>query len=163
MFLLSPVAAVLTDRYGMRRIAIIGSIIATLGMFLSSLSVDHSLEMLILTYGIMFGGGTSFAMQPSLAILVHYFKNRLGVANGLVACGAPLFTMVGPFLLKYLVTTYEVSKSISKVLNHMQKYELTLYYNSSGQNMLSSSHWNYFHNNSVCFEFQISDASCKKC
>lgn len=108
MFLLSPVAAVLTDWYGMRRIAIIGSIIATLGMFLSSLSVDHSLGMLMLTYGIMFGGGTSFAMQPSLAILVHYFKNRLGVANGLVACGAPLFTMVGPFLLKYLVTTYEV-------------------------------------------------------
>merc|ERR1739848_137438 len=71
MFFLSPLATVLTDWYGFRRVGIIGSVVATLGMFLSSFAVEHSPAMLMLTFGLMFGGGTSFAYAPSLGILVH--------------------------------------------------------------------------------------------
>ena len=113
LFLLSPVASALADWYGMRRVAITGSIVATLGMFLSSLAVEHSPAMLMFTFGIMFGGGSSFAYAPSLGILVHYFKKRLGVVNGFVACGAPIFTSAGPFLLKYLAEAYGVRTLVS--------------------------------------------------
>ena len=50
---------------------------------------------------------------PSLAILVHYFKKRLGVVNGFVACGAPVLTSAGPFLPKYLAEAYGVSTLVS--------------------------------------------------
>lgn len=52
------------------------------------------------TYGILFGCGSSFAFQPSLVILGHYFKRRLGLANGLVAGGSCLISVPLPFFLK---------------------------------------------------------------
>ena len=109
LFFLSPLASALTDWYGFRRVGITGSVVATLGMYLSSWAVDHSPTMLMLTFGLMFGGGSSFAYAPSVAIMVHYFKKRLGMATGFVACGAPVLTLAAPFLLKYLAGTYGVS------------------------------------------------------
>ena len=109
LFFLSPLASALTDWYGFRRVGITGSVVATLGMYLSSWAVDHSPIMLMLTFGLMFGGGSSFAYAPSVAIMVHYFKKRLGMATGFVACGAPVLTLAAPFLLKYLAGTYGVS------------------------------------------------------
>ncbi|XP_066496299.1 monocarboxylate transporter 8 [Tiliqua scincoides] len=64
------------------------------GVFFSSLEVRY------FTYGVLFGCGSSFAFQPSLVILGHYFKRRLGLANGLVTAGSCLFSMGLPFLLK---------------------------------------------------------------
>lgn len=51
------------------------------------------------TYGILFGCGSSFAFQPSLVILGHYFRQRLGLANGVVTAGASLFTIGLPIFL----------------------------------------------------------------
>merc|ERR1712107_469187 len=102
----SPLASALTDWYGFRRVGIGGSIVATLGMYLSSRALDHSPTMLMVTFGLMFGGGSSFAYAPSVAIMVHYFKNGLGMATGFVACGAPVLTLAAPFFLKYLAGTY---------------------------------------------------------
>ncbi|KAL8181218.1 UNVERIFIED_CONTAM: hypothetical protein K2H54_049917 [Gekko kuhli] len=59
-----------------------------------------SLEVRYFTYGVLFGCGSSFAFQPSLVILGHYFKRRLGLANGLVTAGSCLFSMGLPFLLQ---------------------------------------------------------------
>lgn len=60
----------------------------------------RSLEVRYFTYGILFGCGSSFAFHPSLVILGHYFKRRLGLANGLVTTGSCLFSVGLPFLLK---------------------------------------------------------------
>ena len=41
-FFLSPVSAMLTDRYGIRKTAISGGLIATLGMLLSSFCLEYA-------------------------------------------------------------------------------------------------------------------------
>ena len=77
-------------------------------MFLRSLSLRY------FTYGILFGCGSSFAFQPSLVILGHYFRRRLGLANGVVTAGASVFSMGIPVLLKKVVeplglrTTFQI-------------------------------------------------------
>ena len=61
---------------------------------------SSSLPLRYFTYGILFGCGSSFAFQPSLVILGHYFRRRLGLANGVVTAGASLFSMGLPVLLQ---------------------------------------------------------------
>ena len=55
------------------------------------------------TYGIVFACGCSFAYQPSLVILGHYFKKRLGLVNGIVTAGSSIFTITLPFALSGLL------------------------------------------------------------
>ncbi|MEE6518260.1 hypothetical protein FKM82_029144 [Ascaphus truei] len=73
------------------------------------LSPTRSLGVRYFTYGILFGGGCSFAFQPSLVILGHYFKKRLGLVNGIVAGGSCVFSMGLPFLLKVVGKAIKLS------------------------------------------------------
>ncbi|XP_002738534.1 monocarboxylate transporter 10-like [Saccoglossus kowalevskii] len=100
-FLLSPVASVLTDKFGCRKTAMVGAVIAFIGCISSSFAKRP--EYLFITYGILLGTGASFAYTPSLVILGHYFKKRLGLVNGLVTAGSGLFTIVLPILMGVLV------------------------------------------------------------
>lgn len=63
----------------------------------------RSLGPLYFTYGIVFACGCSFAYQPSLVILGHYFKKRLGLVNGIVTAGSSAFTITLPFALSHLL------------------------------------------------------------
>lgn len=73
------------------------------------LGTCSSLSLRYFTYGILFGCGSSFAFQPSLVILGHYFRQRLGLANGIVTAGASLFSMGLPVLLDNVVTSLGLS------------------------------------------------------
>lgn len=64
---------------------------------------SSTIEPLYFTYGVLFACGCSFAYQPSLVILGHYFKKRLGLVNGIVTAGSSLFTVSLPFLLRVLI------------------------------------------------------------
>ncbi|XP_035226613.1 monocarboxylate transporter 10-like isoform X2 [Stegodyphus dumicola] len=109
-FLLSPVASILTDKLGIRTTAFIGGLMATAGMLISSFV--SSLELLYLTYGVLLGSGASLAYTPSLVVLGHYFRRRLGFVNGLVTAGSSVFTMVMPLLLTYMLDTIELSATL---------------------------------------------------
>uniref|UniRef100_A0A8D0H927 Monocarboxylate transporter 10 n=1 Tax=Sphenodon punctatus TaxID=8508 RepID=A0A8D0H927_SPHPU len=98
IFFCSPVVSIFTDRIGCRTTAASGAAIAFIGLLSSSFT--KSLEVRYFTYGILFGCGSSFAFQPSLVILGHYFKRRLGLVNGVVAGGSCLFSVALPFFLK---------------------------------------------------------------
>ncbi|KAG4075141.1 hypothetical protein HA402_006158 [Bradysia odoriphaga] len=102
-FLLSPVSSILTDKIGLRKTTLIGGLLASCGMFLSSF-VYHNVEALYVTYGVMFGFGAALAYTPTLAILGHYFKRYLGVVSGFVTSGSSVFTAILPFLLQWLLT-----------------------------------------------------------
>ncbi len=67
------------------------------------MSSFHQIGALCFTYGVMFGAGSSLAYTPSLAILGHYFKRRLGVINGVVAAGSSIFTFAMPHILQGLI------------------------------------------------------------
>ena len=67
---------------------------------------------LYVTYGILFGAGTSLAYNPSLVILGHYFRRRLGLVNGIVTAGSSVFTISLPFLLDTVLARIGLSATL---------------------------------------------------
>ncbi|CAH2084815.1 unnamed protein product [Euphydryas editha] len=104
-FLMSPLSGVLTGLLGLRCTAVLGGTIAFIGLFISSFLVDY-VDVLCLTYGVMYGLGASLAYTPSLAILGHYFKRHLGFVNGIVTIGSSIFTVIMPPLMEYMIKNY---------------------------------------------------------
>ncbi|XP_050429209.1 monocarboxylate transporter 10 [Adelges cooleyi] len=104
-FLMSPIAGVLTDRIGIRLTTFTGGIIATSSLLISSFCT-HQVEVLYVTYGLLYGIGASLAYTPSLAILGHYFKTYLGLVNGIVTAGSSCFTMLIPYFVDSLLVNF---------------------------------------------------------
>lgn len=109
IFLCSPVVSMFTDSFGCRKTAVCGALLAFVGLL--STSFANSLILRYFTYGILFGCGSSFAFQPSLVILGHYFRQRLGLVNGVVTAGASLFSMGLPVLLDKVASPLGLSKT----------------------------------------------------
>lgn len=109
IFLCSPVVSMFTDSFGCRKTAVCGALLAFVGLL--STSFANSLILRYFTYGILFGCGSSFAFQPSLVILGHYFRQRLGLVNGVVTAGAALFSMVLPVLLDKVANPLGLTKT----------------------------------------------------
>ncbi|XP_062841168.1 monocarboxylate transporter 8 [Trichomycterus rosablanca] len=101
IFFCSPVVSMFTDHFGCRKTAVGGAFVAFLGLLSSSCATTLGLRYF--TYGVLFGCGSSFAFQPSLVILGHYFRRRLGLVNGVVTAASSVFTMVLPVLLEKVV------------------------------------------------------------
>merc|ERR1719348_385538 len=51
----------------------------------------------------MFGTGASLVYTPSLTILGHYFKKRLGLVNGIVTAGSSVFTIGLSFVNQFIL------------------------------------------------------------
>ncbi|XP_051908659.1 monocarboxylate transporter 10 [Hippocampus zosterae] len=101
IFFCSPIVSVFTDILGCRVTAVGGAAVGLVGLLASSFVT--SLGPMYFTYGIVFSCGCSFAYQPSLVILGHYFKKRLGLVNGIVTAGSSVFTITLPFVLSGLL------------------------------------------------------------
>ncbi|XP_036172174.1 monocarboxylate transporter 10 isoform X1 [Myotis myotis] len=106
IFFCCPIVSIFTDIFGCRQTAVVGAAIGFVGLMSSSFV--SSIEPLYLTYGIIFASGCSFAYQPSLVILGHYFKKRLGLVNGIVTAGSSLFTILLPLLLRVLTENLDL-------------------------------------------------------
>ncbi|XP_034939541.1 monocarboxylate transporter 10 isoform X2 [Chelonus insularis] len=106
-FLLSPIAGILTDKIGIQITTFLGGLLASGGMILSSIYCTNVI-ILCLTYGVIYGAGASLAYTPSLAILGHYFKRHLGLANGIVAAGSSVFTMIMPHVTRALLDRFDM-------------------------------------------------------
>ncbi|KAG7335255.1 hypothetical protein KOW79_001851 [Hemibagrus wyckioides] len=109
IFFCSPVVSMFTDHFGCRKTAVGGAFVAFLGLLSSSFATTLGLRYF--TYGMLFGCGSSFAFQPSLVILGHYFRRRLGLANGVVTATSSLFTIALPVLLKKVVGPLGLSRT----------------------------------------------------
>ncbi|XP_051174145.1 monocarboxylate transporter 10 isoform X3 [Leptopilina boulardi] len=104
-FGMSPVAGILTKKIGLPVTTFLGGLIASVGVLISAFMLD-SVEYLYLTYGVMFGVGSSLAYGPSLIILGHYFKRHLGLVNGIVTAGSSIFTTIMPHFMGYIIENY---------------------------------------------------------
>ncbi|GAA6092876.1 monocarboxylate transporter 8 [Tachysurus ichikawai] len=109
IFFCSPVVSMFTDHFGCRKTAVGGAFVAFLGLLSSSFATTLGLRYF--TYGVLFGCGSSFAFQPSLVILGHYFRRRLGLANGVVTAASSLFTVALSVLLKKVVGPLGLSRT----------------------------------------------------
>lgn len=110
VFFCSPIVSIFTDLFGCRKVAVIGAAVGFVGLLSSSFV--STIEPLYFTYGVLFACGCSFAYQPSLVILGHYFKKRLGLVNGIVTAGSSLFTVTLPFLLRVLIDSVDLFNTL---------------------------------------------------
>lgn len=107
---MSIFASILADRIGIRKVGCFGALLSTVGL-LSSAFVTQ-LELLYLTYGILIGVGGAFIYSPSLVILGHYFRKKMGLVNGLVSFGSALFSVSFSQILPVLIERVQLKNTL---------------------------------------------------
>jgi MFS family permease len=73
------------EKLGPRNLTIIGGIIVGAGWFLSSFATN--LNMLIVTYGLIAGGGVGLCYGCPIAVAARWFPDKKGLAVGLALAG----------------------------------------------------------------------------
>ncbi|XP_060069114.1 monocarboxylate transporter 12-like [Ylistrum balloti] len=99
------VSGALINRFGYRRLVITGSVIASVGLFLSTFSPN--LDVMILLYGVVSGIGFGLVYTPSVVIVGHYFSKRRALATGIAVCGSGIGGIVFAPLSVLLLKTYD--------------------------------------------------------
>jgi MCP family monocarboxylic acid transporter-like MFS transporter 10 len=109
-FLGGPAASYLCNRYGCRAVAFIGAILAILGLFLTSF-VQETSKMYV-TYGLLWGVGSSFSFIPSIVVLGQYFHRRFPLANSIASSGSGIGSLLAAPLINYLLSTVKWQNSM---------------------------------------------------
>lgn len=99
-----PIASYLTDRYGCRKVTMVGSITAAIGFLLSAFC--DSMEMLFITFGVIAGLGLSLCYVAAIVIVAYYFDKKRSFATGISVCGSGIGTFIFPPIIQYLITVY---------------------------------------------------------
>jgi MFS family permease len=103
----------LVDRYGPRRIALLGAVVFSTGYLLSSLMDRTPWPMITLTlvYGGIVGLGTGFGYNPTITTAVRWFPVRKGMASGVVVMGVGLSPVITAPLASYFIGLYGVPET----------------------------------------------------
>uniref|UniRef100_A0A8R1HUQ4 MFS domain-containing protein n=1 Tax=Caenorhabditis japonica TaxID=281687 RepID=A0A8R1HUQ4_CAEJA len=91
-YLCGPLASSFVNVFGIRSVAIGGSIVSTTA-FLLSRYVDAAWQLYLL-FGVLGGIGFGCMYLPSIVILSTYFSKRRSVATGIAVCGSGIGTVV---------------------------------------------------------------------
>ncbi len=114
------VPAVLGNRLGFANVIVLGGFTCAVGMFSSSFAPD--IYTLYLTYGLIWGFGSCLCYCSALFLLPQFFRERIGLANGIVFLGAPVGTLVLSAVVQKLfsdlglATTFQVLAGLQLVL-----------------------------------------------
>ena len=100
-YLCSPFASAIINTLSERHSAFLGSTLAASGVLWSSFVTN--VDLYFLTWGLLVGVGTSLLYAPSIVILGHYFRRKLGMACGIAGLGASFLTIIVPIVMS--VTT----------------------------------------------------------
>lgn len=101
----SPLTIRLAERYGVRSVTIAGGILITFALFISSYATN--LLTMYITYGLLFGIGTSLCGTMAQVVTVDYFDKHLSLATGIVASGSSVGTLVLAPFLQFLLSRYD--------------------------------------------------------
>jgi len=102
--LIGPVAAHSVNRFGNQATCILGSVIASCSMYLSSFC--SSFLTLFVTYGLLVGVGLGFVYVPAVVAVGEYFRARLSFATGICVCGSGAGTFLIAPLMSSLLEQY---------------------------------------------------------
>ena len=100
-FGLGVVSGPLADRWGPRRLAVIGMLL--IGVGLAAASAARTLVQVYLAYGLGVGLGLGCAYVPALGAVQRWFARRRGLASGLAVSGIGVGTFVMPPLASFLI------------------------------------------------------------
>jgi MFS family permease len=102
-FGLGIVSGPLADRWGARRLAVVGMIVTGLG--LAAASSARSLAEVYLAYGLGVGLGVGVSFVPVLGVVQRWFVRRRGFASGVASSGIGVGTLIMPPLATVLIAT----------------------------------------------------------
>ena len=103
-YLLSPLGSYITDRFGYRFTAILGSLSGIVGFLLATLS--SKLWMLYLTYGVLSGFGYRMIYNSSTLVVVDYFVKWRSLAVGIVASATAVGMLVMSQVTEVLLNAF---------------------------------------------------------
>ena len=100
-FGLGIVSGPLADRWGSRRLAVLGMLLIGAGLAVASVARD--LCEVYAAYGLGVGLGVGFSYVPALGAVQRWFTRRRGFASGLAVSGIGVGTLVMPPLASMLI------------------------------------------------------------
>jgi len=102
-FAVGSVSGPLADRFGSRRLAVIGMILIAAGLGFASMAA--SLTQVYAAYGLGVGIGVGCSYVPAMGAVQRWFVKRRGLASGIASSGIGAGTLVVPPLASFLIAT----------------------------------------------------------
>ncbi|TET46617.1 MAG: MFS transporter [Dehalococcoidia bacterium] len=102
--LLAPVAGIIVDRWGPRRLIFGGVLCIGLGLLL--LSQIHSLGMFYVAFILMSLGISSCGISVTVTAVANWFHRRVGLATGIMICGYGSGGILVPLMVR-LIDVYD--------------------------------------------------------
>jgi len=99
-----PIVGGLVNKFGCRPVCILGSVVACIGLCLSTLSPN--VPVLMLTYGVMGGFGLGLIYLPAVVAVGYYFESKRALATGISVCGSGVGTFLFAPLATQLLTVF---------------------------------------------------------
>ncbi|ESP01999.1 hypothetical protein LOTGIDRAFT_92970, partial [Lottia gigantea] len=100
-----PIVSGMTNRYGCKPVAVVGSFISATAFVLSTFSPN--VEVLTLTYGVIGGFGFGMIYLPAIVSVGYYFESKRALATGIAVCGSGVGTFVLAPFSKFLLDQYD--------------------------------------------------------
>ena len=119
-FALGVISGPLGDRWGARRVTVLGMLLVGLGLCAAGMA--HTLTQVYVAYGLGIGLGVGFSYVPALGAVQRWFVKRRGFASGLAVSGIGVGTLVMPPLAALLIRSlgwrgaYEVLGALAAVV-----------------------------------------------
>uniref|UniRef100_A0A182NH05 Major facilitator superfamily (MFS) profile domain-containing protein n=1 Tax=Anopheles dirus TaxID=7168 RepID=A0A182NH05_9DIPT len=99
-----PIMSNLVDRYGCRKMTMLGGFIGGMGFVLAS--VCQSVEQLYFTFGILSGVGLGFGYVTVVVCVAFWFDKKRTFATGIGASGTGIGTFVYAPLCQWLINNF---------------------------------------------------------
>ncbi|XP_047994880.1 uncharacterized protein LOC125233069 [Leguminivora glycinivorella] len=99
-----PIMSALVDRYGCRKMTILGGVASTIGFVAAA--VSNSVGVLYVTYGLMAGLGMGLLYVTAVVSIAYWFEKRRNLAVGLGSCGVGFGTFIYSPLTTFLLDYY---------------------------------------------------------
>jgi OFA family oxalate/formate antiporter-like MFS transporter len=103
-FGIGMISGPMADRWGARRIAIVGMLLAAIGLILAGRA--RTLMEVYAAYGLGIGLGLGCAFVPILGAVQRWFVKRRGLASGLAVSGIGVGTLAMPPLATALIAAF---------------------------------------------------------
>lgn len=102
-FCLGGVSGPLADRFGSRRLAVLGMILIGLGLALAS--VAPNMTTVYAAYGLGVGLGVGCSYVPAMGAVQRWFSKHRGTASGIASSGIGVGTLLIPPIAEFLIGT----------------------------------------------------------
>ncbi|KAF7265685.1 hypothetical protein GWI33_020769 [Rhynchophorus ferrugineus] len=99
-----PIGSILVDKYGCKKMTILGALISTVGFILSTYS--RSILMMYLTFGFLGGIGLALCYVTAVVAIAFWFDEKRTLALGLAAAGCGFGTVIYSPLITLLSKEY---------------------------------------------------------